>query len=273
MVIVAGTLLCAAGAALTAVLLRENRACQTVFSMGEIARRGLRPLGLLPYVWAGPSASDAPPDSPYLDAVTSLQAAVAVIAAPDQVGATVLLFTSALPAEGKSTTVAMLAAGLAEAGSKVLLVDGDLRSPSLHQKFGMSLSPGLADCVDMEGDFTALVRRDQATGIALVTAGDQRARPLAILSSPRLRQAVDTWRRSYDFVLIDSPPVLATVDARLLGRLADLSVFVVHWGKTGWTTLGQAIRLQAEGGARIGGVVISQVNVKELAKWDYGYVE
>ena len=275
MVILAGTLLCAAGAALTAVLLRENRARQTVLSTEEIARRGLRPLGLLPCVadmqsreGAVPQEGAAPPDLACFNAVTSLQAALTRIATPDQVGGTVLLFTSALPAEGKSTTVAMLAAGFAEAGSNVLLVDADLRSPSLHQTFGMSLSPGLTDCVDMESDFTALVRRDQATGVAVVTAGNQHTRPLAILTSPRLRQALATWRRTYDFVLIDSPPVLAAGDARLLGLLADYSVFVVHWGKTGWTTLGQAMRLQAEGGARIGGVVISRVNVKELAKYD-----
>jgi Mrp family chromosome partitioning ATPase len=80
---------------------------------------------------------------------------------------------------------------------------------------------------------------------------------------------IETWRTEYDVILIDSPPILAVGDARILAQLADYSVVVARWGKTSWRALNHALRLLADGGARIAGVTVSRVNIKQFATYDY----
>ena len=181
----------------------------------------------------------------------------------------VLLFTSPLPEEGKSTTVAALAVSLAGSGKKVLLVDADLRSPTLHRTFGLALRPGVSACLRAGLHEQDLIQRDPASGVHVLTAGEPIRKPLEILTSARLHELIEAWRAAYDVVLIDSPPVLAVGDARLLASAADYTVVVARWGKTSWTTLTQALRIISESGGRIAGVTVSRVDVRELSRYDY----
>ena len=266
--IAGASLLVALGAALTAVLFGEYRAQQTVLSTEEVSRRGMRALGLIPAYRFATERGLA-----FDHSVDSLQATLATLPRRRAEGGAVLLFTSALPEEGKSTTIAALAGSLAGAGRKVLLVDADLRSPSLHRTFGLTRSPGLATCFREGACMGDLIQLDPATGVHVLTAGEPVRNPLKVLTSAAFCGKLDDWREAFDLVLIDSPPILPVGDACLLAACADYTVVVARWNKTSWVALNRALRRIPESGGRIAGVTLSRVNVRKLARYSYADAE
>ena len=110
---------------------------------------------------------------------------------------------------------------------------------------------------------------DCKTGISILAAGAANPEPQNVLRSQCLIDAIDTWRAAYDFILIDSPPVLPISDARILVPLSDYCIFVTHWRKTRWTAAMHALRLLRESGARLAVVVISKVHVKQLSTYEF----
>ena len=227
----------------------------------------MRALGLIP---AYRLATER--DLAFDHSVDALQATLATLPKRQAEGGAVLLFTSALPEEGKSTTIAALAGSLAGAGRKVLLIDADLRSPSLHQTFGVARSPGLTSIHEgtCEDD---MIQRDLASGVHVLTAGEPVRNPLKVLTSVAFRGKLDDWRAAFDLILIDSPPILPVGDARLLAACADYTIVVARWSKTSWMVLNQALRLVSESGGRIAGVTLSRVNVRKLARYSYADAE
>jgi capsular exopolysaccharide synthesis family protein len=273
-IILVGTLFCAFATALSAVLMKEYRAEQTVLSTEEVTRRGLRALGFIPFSreikrrrWPNTATIAAMPGDPFGDSMTSLHAAISTSIPARGNGCPVLLITSALEAEGKSTTAAALGVAMVASGVRVLLIDADLRSPTLHRTFELAFSPGLSDCIGQRPHPDYLIQHDPVSGVHLISAGGYHQRPLQVLG--QLYYMIESWREQYDIILIDSPPVLAVGDARLLARLADQTVVVARWGKTSWNVLNHAIRVLVESGACIAGVTVSCVNVKQLARYDY----
>jgi succinoglycan biosynthesis transport protein ExoP len=258
------------------VLLKEFRAQQTVWSIEEVTRRGLRPLGLIPEDrtverrrGAGVALVAGDPAHAFSASVTSLQAAVSTLPRARPEGGTVLLLTSALPAEGKSTTAAALATSMAASGNRVLLLDADLRSPTLHRIFDLEPAPGLAESVGSQSSLERAIRQDRTTGVHFLAAGEAHVRPLGVLGSARLRSQLDLWRTQFDTILIDSPPILAAGDARMLAQLSDYVIVVVRWGSTSWSALRHALRALQESGARLAGVAVSRVDVSQLSVYDY----
>ena len=251
-------------AAITVSLLAEFRAQQTVLSAEELSRRGIRALGLFP---SFPAKTG--PGRVFQDSITSLQAALSGLQPRKGGGGIVFLFTSALAAEGKSTTSVALAKSISASGRKVLLVDADLRSPTLDRHLGLQPAPGLSACVRAGSHGSAVVQRDPASGLHVLTSGDGLAHPFELLASPCLRDIVDEWRQAYDVVLIDAPPVLAFGDARILALLADYVVVLARWGKTSWSALNYALQVLADSGGRVAGVAISRADLRKLSRFDY----
>jgi Mrp family chromosome partitioning ATPase len=151
----------------------------------------------------------------------------------------------------------------------VLLIDGDLRAPRLHQAFGLSTNRGVTDCLEPAHDPNHSIHVDQTTGISVLTAGPPLREPQNALRSQRLVDAIEEWRASYDFILVDSPPVLPISDARILVPLTDYSIFVVQWRETRWATAMHALRLLQDSGAQLAGAVVSKVDVKQLATYQF----
>ncbi|MGG5823775.1 AAA family ATPase [Falsiroseomonas sp. HW251] len=256
---------CAIAAGLGAVLLKEFRMQQTVLGGEEIARRGLRALGVMPEA-AGGEWRNAGPG--YAASVASLNAVVSTLVRPDPARGAVLLLTAALPAEGTSTTAAALAASMAASGQRVLLIDADLRTPSQHRLFDLAPAPGLADSLDAGRAADDAIRVDRASGVHVLTAGGAQAHPLATLGSDRLRDCLTAWRGRFDAVLLDTPPLLATGDALVLARLADQVIVVVRWGSTSWTVLREALLLIRDSGARLAGLVVARADPAQLHTYD-----
>lgn len=180
-------------------------------------------------------------------------------------GAPTLLVTSALPAEGKSTLCLALALAAARSGSRVLLVDLDLRRPALSRRLSgdSSGAPGLVDYLEGHLPFQQLVQHEPTAGIDYVLAGHPPADPLAVLQSPRLRHLIETVRRSYDYVILDSAPLLAVAEARTVARLADRVVLATRWRWTDTEAVSQAVRMLLQMQAELTGCVLTDVNMSK----------
>jgi polysaccharide biosynthesis transport protein len=276
LLICAVTLVIAIGAASSAVLLADYYQNRTVLSADQLSHHGVRALGLIPDVGRNYAQSvvalvSNQPREAFTDSIAALHASLVPLVPRDPPGCLVLLFASALPHEGKSTTAAALAASIAGHSRRVLLIDADLRSPSLHRHFGVDCKRGLANCLDADVDLESLILSDPRSGVSLLPAGGCHSRPLEVLSSARLREGIDAWRGSFDFILIDAPPVLPIADPRILAPLVDYCVFVARWGKTGLEVANHGLRLLTQSGARIAGIAVSRVDVRQFST--YGFAD
>lgn len=142
-----------------------------------------------------------------------------------------LVVTSPAPDEGKSTTVANLAVTMAQGGRSTILVDCDLRRPSLHSLFGLSSEPGLTNLVLKENGTPAL-QSTEVEGLKFLASGPLPPNPADMLGSQRLDEIIATLCDAAEIVLFDAPPVIAVTDATVLGAKVDGVLLVVSAGKT-----------------------------------------
>jgi capsular exopolysaccharide synthesis family protein len=143
--------------------------------------------------------------------------------------------TSALAGEGKSFVALNLAASLARNGARVLLIDANLNKPSMHRALGMDRLLGMSDCLSGKASFEASVRATGLAGLAFVSSGGAvNSSPPELFANPRMREFVTAAKAAYsrDFVIIDCAPVLTSVEARIIARMADAFVMVVGANST-----------------------------------------
>lgn len=155
-------------------------------------------------------------------------------------GLKTVMVTSALPSEGKTLTLANLALTLSESYERrVLVIDADLRWPSIHTLFGLANGHGLSECLNGQDAEPALT--PVSPRLTVLTAGRPSSAPLAGLSSPRMEQLLDACAAQFDWVLLDTPPVGLMPDAQVLARLTRAVVFVIGAGSTPAATVERAI--------------------------------
>jgi capsular exopolysaccharide synthesis family protein len=142
-----------------------------------------------------------------------------------------LVVTSAAPDEGKSTTVANLAVTMAQGGKKTILVDCDLRRPTLHEIFNLPVEPGLTNLLLEEGD-QQIVHNTEVEGLQVLTSGPLPPNPADLLGSQKIDQIISQLASSADIVLFDAPPVIAVTDATVLGSKVNGVLLVINAGKT-----------------------------------------
>jgi len=176
-----------------------------------------------------------------------------------------LLITSALPKEGKTVIALSLARSQVLAGYKVILVSADVRWPKVESAFYLPTSPGLCEYLEGKVSVDEIIKKDEATGVHVVRAGRWESMDIAELFDTDLMDGLlgDLARR-YDSVLIDSPPVMAVSEARVLANKVDMALFVVRWATTRKATVRQALRQLAQSTSSIG-VVMSMVGVTKDA--------
>lgn len=187
----------------------------------------------------------------------------------------VILVTSSLPSEGKSTLIVSLALSLAAAGRRTLLVDADLRKPAIGKLLAAdSTRPGLVAFLKKQAEFEEVVQRHEASGLDYVPVEFSVAASQDLLNSGLTSEFFDRAREQYDFILLDSPPVVAVSDALWLTRFADATLFVVHWRHTPRAAVRAAVKKIRATGALLAGVVLTRVNVKKagsLSPGDFDY--
>lgn len=178
-----------------------------------------------------------------------------------------LLVTSAKSGEGKTTTALNLAATCARAGERTLLVDVDLRRPSLDQAFpGCGGGTGLIDILRGEIPWQRAIRPTDLGHLDVLTSGDSEGLPVEILGTREMRQLLESLALHYDRVILDGPSVLGMAECRMLGRAADATLFVVRAGSQTLTPIRRAKEMLEQSRVRIAGVVLNALR-EDLRNW------
>ena len=187
----------------------------------------------------------------------------------------VIVLTSPEPGAGKTTVTCNLGIAMAEIGRRVLLVDADLRRPTLHERLGLPNSWGLCDVLSSKHSInqigvTGIARHTDVPGLDLLPSGAMRKNSSHLLYSARVLELFKRLREEYDFVLIDTPPITLLADARALARSADGAVLVIRAGQTTLAQAQLAVRRFAEDGTRVLGTVLNGWDPKTAGGTEYG---
>jgi len=181
-----------------------------------------------------------------------------------------IVVTSSIPGEGKTSVAANLAFALAQMGDKVLLVDADMRRPTLAKSFDQPVgTPGLANLIAGTARLEDCLRR--IDGVDLLTAGTVPPNPLELLSSPRFEKLLEALSGHYARIIIDSPPTQAVSDAIVLGTLADALIYVVKSEATAAPLVVKGVGQLLQNNAPVTGVVLNRVDIKKAQKYGYSY--
>jgi polysaccharide biosynthesis transport protein len=182
----------------------------------------------------------------------------------------VVLVTSSVPNEGKTAFCVSMARSLSVDGHKVLLIDCDLRRPGVAKSFGRSSEGRLVELLDGKIELHEAVQVDERSGAHYLAARREDAHPQDILNSLRTEIVLNKARRSYDIILIDTPPILVAADAAMIAKFCDHNLFFVRWGATSRDCVIGALRRLMLYNVKISGSVLSHVNLRKHAQYATG---
>ncbi|RAI43663.1 polysaccharide biosynthesis tyrosine autokinase [Rhodoplanes roseus] len=179
--------------------------------------------------------------------------------------------TSTVPGEGKTTVASNFAALIAHAGARVLLIDADLRNPSLSRALAPNAGHGLIDVIAGRSSLKSALVIDQRTALAFLPSGVTTRLPHTneVLASASMKKAIDKFRSEYDYIVIDFPPVAPVVDVRATTGLVDSYVYVVEWGKTRIDLIDHSLTGARAVYDRILGVVLNKADAGILGRYEY----
>ncbi len=178
-----------------------------------------------------------------------------------------ILVTSSEPGEGKTTLSIGLARTAARSFDRVVLVDADLRRPAVHRLAGVRAGPGLTELLTGEADLREVIQTDPLSGAHIIAAGATDPNPPALFTSSQMRRQLMKLAEQYDLVILDSPPVLAVSDTRILAQLVDGTLFAVRWYDTKREAAGMGLRQIVTSGGAVMGTVLSMVVPKKYARY------
>ncbi|MGC5840698.1 MULTISPECIES: polysaccharide biosynthesis tyrosine autokinase [unclassified Mesorhizobium] len=258
-------------------------------------RVGLKFLGYLPTIGGGRSGKDNKPDDAETDPkVASLSAAekrarmrvsidapasmfaetlrnakIAFDVVMEGQGSRVIGVISLLPGEGKSTVAANLAGLLAANGARTLLIDGDLRNPGLSRSLGMETEQGLMEAVVSGQTWQSVGKVDRQTKLAIIPAvlRGQFSHTSELLSSAGMRRFIDNAKETFEYIVVDLPPLGPVVDAKAFAPLVDGFVLVTEWGRTPRAMVRSMLESEPYVANKIIGAVLNKVDLKRLAKY------
>lgn len=170
-----------------------------------------------------------------------------------------VLVTSSAPGEGKTSLCANLAAVTAQAGSRVLLIDADMRKPQVHHRFQISNLDGLSSVLIKERTLQQVITGTQTPNLFLLPSGPIPPNPSEMLASHAMKTLVEDCRKEFDYIFIDSSPVLAVSDPLILASITDGTLFVVDAKQTNRNMARQAVSSLHQVQARLLGVVLNRV--------------
>jgi capsular exopolysaccharide synthesis family protein len=182
-----------------------------------------------------------------------------------------LIVTSSLPSEGKTSVAANCAVVLAEQGKRVLLVDADLRKPTVHAYFGLPNARGLTTILrDMHATDEITFHDAKLPQLAILTAGPKEAMPAEMLGSSTMAELMRGWREQYDYVIIDTAPLLAVTDALRIAPEADSVLLVMRSGQTTREVLARGCTSLSQHAVPVLGIVVNAVNFRSSGPY-YAY--
>lgn len=226
---------------------------------------GLSTLGMLPLLDIenpsdlSPLAGDL--SSPqFAEALKTLR--TSLLFSTTEKGSKAILVTSAGPGEGKSTVASHIAASLADVGQRTLLVDADMRRPKIHVILGLNDDPGLSNLLVGQAKASEVIRHVLHPNLWVITAGTLPPNPAELVGGARFKAVLASLHQHFDWIVIDSPPVMAVTDAALIGHTAHAAVFVVEAETTKRQNARKAIEQLDRAKAKIVGVVLNRVDFK-----------
>jgi capsular exopolysaccharide synthesis family protein len=179
------------------------------------------------------------------------------------------MITSSLPGEGKTSTSIMLAQSWASSGKRVLLVDCDLRLGSLKRQFKITTEAGLITVLSGNVPFEEAVHHDRDTGIDILIAGSTKVTGVDVFGSKSFEAFMKKMRATYDYIILDSPPVLAVPDARVIAQNADAVIHLVHWNATSRRLIRSGLASLFQVNVRVSGLALTRVNAKRMDRYGY----
>ncbi len=184
-------------------------------------------------------------------------------------GHKVIQVTSPNPGDGKTTLAANLAVAIADSGKMTLLVDGDFRRPRVRKLFALDKNIGLCSVLKGDADIPDAIQATPVANLWAIPCGPRPENPADLLTSPRFKEFLDVVREQYDFIVVDSPPLLAVTDPSVIAARADAVLLTIRLSKHGRDDASRATEMLSSLGAKILGVVVNAVQYSH--KYGYGY--
>jgi capsular exopolysaccharide synthesis family protein len=237
------------------------------------ALTGLPTLGMMPLIARKRHSprphqiATAKPGSIYGEAVRTVR--TALLLSDAERPPRTLLVTSSVPNEGKTATALSIVCQSAQSGQRCIAVDCDLRQSAIHSHLGAPNKLGLSDYLLGKASLEEIIEADTGSKAHFISAGTRVPNPTDLLGSVQMRRLVKALSEAYDFVILDTPPVLAVSDALVMVRYADATLFLIRWEKTRRQAAVSGLKLTLEAGANLAGVVMTQVDVKRHAQYNY----
>lgn len=179
-----------------------------------------------------------------------------------------VLITSSLPQEGKSTVSSNLAVSLQELGRRVVIIDADMRRPTLYRAFQVPIEPGLSTYLQGQATLEEVLQTPaNAQGVSVISSGATPPRPADLLASPQMVQLLDRLSASFQYILIDTPPVLAVADSTILSRIVDSAILIVRANRTTRETLSSTHRVLSQSPLKFLATILNDVR----PEYEYHY--
>ena len=274
------------GISMAAIFLASIIVALVVAFIREVHRQGfttleqleavnsLTALGFIPFISSGRQQSqmlDTVVDSPQHPFAQAMRTLVWQLDESMPNNRNAVLVTSAVPGEGKSTTAVGIARTRALKGQKTLLIDADMRNPSVHAKLGIAQSPGLRGVLEEDISVIEAIVTDSVTSLDVLPAGSGSTDALALIESQRMDSILVELIDRYDYIIVDSPPVATGPDACELSKLADATVFAVRWSHTPINAVKYALRILERNGVRVMGTILTMVDASRSFNRSHGY--
>ncbi|MEB2298011.1 CpsD/CapB family tyrosine-protein kinase [Lysinibacillus xylanilyticus] len=194
-----------------------------------------------------------------------------MFAKPKQ-GLKTILVTSSIPGEGKSTNAANLSVVFAQEGKRVLLVDADMRKPTLHNIFNVINLLGLSSILERKCQYDEVLQDTSVEGLSIITSGPIPTNPAELLLSPTMDRFLEEANQKFDLIIFDAPPLLPVADAQILSNKCDGSLLIVSSGVVDKEDVGKAKTLLTASKANIIGVVLNKYRMSK-SQYYYQYTD
>ncbi len=242
-------------------------------SLGQLQEAfGYPGIGLVPTVKLAkgePAHWKATEDqSPFAEAIRSIRTGLLLASEKSEPLKTVML-ASAQPGEGKTSMSLSLAVQSNRSGRRTLVIDCDTRRAMVDSYVGTKHDVGLSNYLEGDAGVADILQIDERTGLPYIPAGKRPAHPSDLLASPRMAELLRRVESQFDLVLLDSPPLLAVSDGMVLVNQVDAVLMMVAWAKTRRKVVESAVRMLERGGANIVGTVLTNVDAKKHAQYEY----
>ena len=181
-----------------------------------------------------------------------------------------IMVTSATPNDGKSTTISNLAVVMAQAGHSVVVCDCDFRNPTQHKIFNLP-NKGLSNCVATGSNVMDIIQRTNIPNLYVLTSGPVAPNPSELLSSQNMVDIFNELKQHFDYVLVDTPPIMPVTDAAVVSGKVDGTIMVIASGTVSPSIAVEAKTRLEQAGAHLLGVVLNKVDVSGNSHYGYGY--